>query len=205
MRLACDGVVIIATGPGPFLVPPELPSPQSEQSRWFSDEVQPHEPALRSYLRGAFPTMQNDVDDVVQESLLRVWRARAKSPINSAKAFLFKVARHLAIDVTRRNKVSPIDSVRDMEGLPVLQDGNGVVDAVSMQEKARILAQAIDSLPARCREVVILRKLQGLSQKETAARLGLAEKTIEAQLQRGIKRCEIFLRKRGLSDYYSDE
>jgi RNA polymerase sigma factor (sigma-70 family) len=40
------------------------------------------------------------------------------------------------------------------------------------------------SLPNRCREIVVLRKLEGLSQKETAAQLGLSEKTIEEQLSR---------------------
>lgn len=178
--------------------------PDPEQARWFTDEVQPHERALRSYLRNSFPAV-TDVDDVVQESLLRVWRARAKKPIKYAKGFLFKVARHMAIDVTRRDKVSPIDYVRDLGDLLVTADGPDAADTVSMQEKARMLAQAIHALPARCREVVIQRKLNALSQKETAALLGLAEKTVEAQLSRGIKRVEAYLRKRGVHNYFVDE
>lgn len=176
---------------------------KTESARWFAEEVHPHEASLRSYLHGSFPAVR-DVDDVVQESYLRVWRVRAAQPIASAKAFLFKVARHLALDLVRRRRVSPIEAVGDLSALPVLAGGAGVAEQVSLQEKIRALADAIEALPARCREVVILRKLQCLSQRETAEQLGLSEKTIEAQLARGLKRCEDFLRRRGVHSYYAE-
>lgn len=185
-------------------MPSELPTPNPDHARWFTDEVQPHEESLRNYLKHSFPTVR-DVDDVVQESLTRVWFARARQPIDSARAFLFKVARHMAIDVARRDKISPVDSVRDLDGLLVIANEPDVIDAVSTQEKARLLAQAIDTLPARCREIVILRKLQAVPQREVAARLGISEKTVEAQLARGLKRCEAFLRRKGVHHYYTDD
>lgn len=55
------------------------------QDRWFADEVQPHEPALRSYLR----SRASDVDDLAQESYMRVLSTRKAGPIDSAKAYLF--------------------------------------------------------------------------------------------------------------------
>jgi RNA polymerase sigma-70 factor (ECF subfamily) len=186
-------------------MPPEPLPPQSpERVRWFANEVQPHEPALRAYLRNSFPVVR-DVDDVVQESYLRLWQERAQRPVSYAKALLFKVARHLAIDFARRDRISPEEKVGDLERLNVIEEGADVVAAISRREKSRMLAQAIDSLPARCREIVILRKLQMVPQREVAARLGLAEKTVEAQLARGVKRCEEFLRKRGLHHHYTDE
>ena len=60
-----------------------MPS-HTDQARWFAEEVQPHDAQLRAYLRGAFPTAC-DVDDVMQESYLRVWRVRATGPISSAR------------------------------------------------------------------------------------------------------------------------
>ena len=174
---------------------------KSESTRWFTEEVHPHEASLRSYLHGSFPAVR-DVDDVVQESYLRVWRARASHPIASARAFLFKVARHLALDLVRRQRVSPLEAVDDLASLPVIEDGASVAERVSTQEKIRLLADAIEALPARCREVVVLRKLQSLSQRETALQLGLSEKTVEAQLARGLQRCEEYLRRRGVRSYY---
>jgi RNA polymerase sigma factor (sigma-70 family) len=176
----------------------------AEQSRWFADEVQPHAPALRAYLKNSFPTVR-DVDDIVQDSLLRIWLTRLAKPVRSAKGLLFLIARHAAIDSGRRKKVSPIVQVRDLEGLNAMEDGTDTVSVLSRREKILILAQAIDDLPARCREVVILRKLKNIPQKEVAAMLDLSEKTVEAHLSRGIKRCEGFLRKRGVQDSFSDE
>jgi RNA polymerase sigma-70 factor (ECF subfamily) len=76
------------------------------------------------------------------------------------------------------------------------------VDAIAAREKLLMLADALESLPPRCREVVILRKLQHVPQREVALRLGLAEKTVEAHLARGIARCEKFLRERGVRGWY---
>ena len=184
--------------------PPESLSNNAEQARWFSDEVQPHAPALRAYVKKSFPSVR-DVDDVVQESLLRIWRVRLANPVRSAKALLFEIARHTAIDLTRRKKVSPIDEVRDLDGLNAIENGADTLNVISRQEKILMLAQAIDDLPARCRKVIILRKLKLMSQKEVAAMLGLSEKTVEAHLARGVKRCEAFFRKRGIQNSFSDE
>lgn len=181
-----------------------MASQEAEQTRWFSEEVQPHEPSLRAYLRGSFPSVP-DVDDVVQESYLRVWKAWATQPIRSARAFLFRVARHHALDLVRRERVSPVSGVRDLAALLVVEDKPGIAEAVSRLEKVRLLADAIEALPARCRQIVVLRKLKCLPQKQVAAQLGLAEKTVEAQLARGVKRCEEFLRQRGVQGFYSDD
>ena len=61
-----------------------------------------------------------------------------------------------------------------------------------------ILTKAIQSLPDRCRQVLTLRKIYGLSQKEIAASLGIAEHTVEAQVATGMRRCAIFLARFGL-------
>ena len=183
---------------------PTVPPPTPDHARWFTEEVQPHAAALRSYLRGAFPTVR-DVDDVVQESCLRVWRTRLAQPIQSARGFLFKVARHLALDVVRRDAVSPVHAVRDLAALPVVEDRPGLAVALSKREKIQLLAAAIDALPSRCRAVVVLRKLECLPQKQVAARLGIAEKTVEAQLANAERRCAEFLRRRGVQGYFTDE
>ncbi len=174
-----------------------MPPHDTETARWFAAEVQPHEPALRGYLRGSFPAVR-DVDDVVQESYLRMWRARAAQPIQSAKAFLFTVARRLALDLVRRETISPLRGVGDLADLSVADDRLGAVESIGEQEKIRLLSEAIGALPARCREVVVLHKIKGLTQREVAVRLGLAEKTVENQVSLGMKRCEDFFRRRGI-------
>ncbi len=161
-----------------------------------------HDSALKSYLRQSFPDARHEVDDVVQESYLRIWKARAGQPLESAKAFLFKVARHVALDFLRRRHVSPLDSVGDFGALSVIEERPGVAESVSMDEKVRLLVQGLVTLPPRGREVMMLRKFKGLSQKEVAAQLGISEKTVDEHLCRGMKRLGAHLRERGVCSYY---
>ena len=168
------------------------PAPDSDHGRWFEHEVQAHDAQLKSYLRGSFPTVR-DVDDVVQESYLRVWKARLARPVHSAKSFLFQVARHLAIDLIRRERVSPVDVLPDLAGLSVLDDGPGVVEIACTREEIALLARAFDALPARCREVMMLRQIQGVPQKEIARRLGLSELTVQTHVVHGLRRLEAFM------------
>jgi len=180
-------------------LPPGTTAPV-DRVGWFKSEVQPHEPLLRNYLKGKFPAV-HDVDDVVQESYLRIWTVRATQPIASAKAFLFKIARHLAIDSLRRERASPICAVRELDALSVIEDGRSAPDVLSLEEKIRLLADALATLPDRCREIIVLHKLEGLSQKEVARRLNLSTRTVEVQVARGVKRIENFLRERGLGSF----
>jgi len=153
---------------------------------------------LRSYLRNRFPTAP-DLDDVVQESFLRVWKVRLGQPVRYAKALLFKVARHVVIDSARRSLISPIDRVTDLLAITVIDDvGQGPDEAACIREEVALLAAAIDSLPARCREILILRKLRNVPQKAIAAQLGISEQTVQVQVARGARRCEEFLRRRGV-------
>jgi RNA polymerase sigma-70 factor (ECF subfamily) len=171
--------------------------PDSEQSRWFAEEVQPHEPALRAYLRRRFPGTA-EVDDLVQESYLRMLRARKMGPIASAKAYLFTTARNLAFALFRRPPIFSTIPVTDLPASRIIQEGADVSEQVSTTQEIALLLEAIDALPNRCREIFILRKLHGLSQKEIAAQLTLSEQTVQVQVARGAKKCAHFLRLRGV-------
>ena len=172
-------------------------TPVADESRWFTEEVHAHDSQLKAYLRGAFPSVR-DVEDVAQESYLRIWRVRGKQPIQSAKAFLFKVARNVALNLVQRQRVSPIDVVADLAALPVVDDRPTAADAACTREEIVLLADGIEALPARCREIFILRRIKAVPQKEIAARLGISEQTVQAQVQRGVKHCEDFLRRHGV-------
>jgi RNA polymerase sigma factor (sigma-70 family) len=170
-------------------------SAPTDQSQWFKSEVHAHDGQLKSYLRGKFPSVQ-DVDDVVQESYLKVWKARMQNPIQSAKSFLFQVARHLAIDRIRRDKVRAVEPLPDFEVSSVLDDSPGVAEVACSREELRILAQAIHALPPRCREVIILRQIEGIPQREIAQRLNLSELTVQTHVVNGLRRVESFLHER---------
>jgi RNA polymerase sigma factor (sigma-70 family) len=164
---------------------------------WFTQELLPHEPMLRAWLRNRFPSLP-DIDDLVQEAYTRVLRARAAAPIASPKAFLFATARNVALDLCRREQVAGLQSITEMEKQSVLEDVPGALETVSRHQELELLTQAIQSLPERCRQVLTLRKIYGLSQKEIAAQLGISEHTVEAQVGNGMRRCADFLARYGL-------
>lgn len=73
-----------------------------------------------------------------------------------------------------------------------------MAESVGRQQELQILAQAIMSLPPRCREVMIMRKVYGWSQKEIAERLDISENTVEAQVRTGVRKCTERLAQYGL-------
>jgi RNA polymerase sigma-70 factor (ECF subfamily) len=166
-------------------------------TRWFAEEVHPHAPLLRSYLRGTFPAVR-DVDDLVQESILRVWRSHLAEPVRSAKSFLFQVARHLAFDQLRRDRGRAIPS-HEFDATAVPEEAPDAAEALAHRERIALLSDALAALPHRCREVVYLRRLCGCSQKEVATRLGISVRTVESQYLRGLRLCAAYLRRRGVA------
>lgn len=175
--------------------PPCTASP-ADATQWFNQEVHPHGSQLKAHLRNSFPSIR-DLDDVVQESYLRVWRAKAVRPIQSAKAFLFKVGRHIALDLVRRDRISPVTIAGDLASLPVLEDRLDAAEILTEQEKISLVGDAIVALPARTRAAIILHKVKGLSQADVARELGCTEKAVEHQIARGVQLCGQYLRQRG--------
>ncbi len=173
-------------------------NPPSENSRWFASEVEPHESSLRSYLRNVFPALP-DLDDLVQESYARLIRAKDAGRVSYAKAFLFTTARNAALDLFRRRNVVAIELVADFAKLHVLDDRPDAAEAVSRQQELEMLAGAVRDLPARCRQVMTLRLLYGMAQKDIAADLRISEHTVKTQLAKGMRRCAAYFDERGVS------
>ena len=179
-------------------LPPSDDVSHAEQSRWFAEEVQPHEPMLRAYLRKNFPGLF-DVDDVVQVSYLKLLRMKASGSLQSARGFLFVTARHVALDTFRRNRTVSLESIAESERPSIIaEEGAGPDEVASRNQELELLADAIESLPRRCRQVLKLRKIYGLSHKEIAQRLGISERTVNVQVGNGFRRCAQFLQARGV-------
>jgi RNA polymerase sigma-70 factor (ECF subfamily) len=166
-------------------------------------EVQPHEAELRAYLLRRFPS-SGDIDDVIQESYLRLLQLRGTRPIRSPKAYLFATARNVILAIFRRPKLFVPMPVTELDESRIMMDGADIVEQVSTSQEIGLLLDAIETLPLRCREIFILRKLHGLSQKEIARRLGISEQTVEVQIGRGARKCAEYLRSLGVTGRTDD-
>jgi RNA polymerase sigma-70 factor (ECF subfamily) len=157
-----------------------------------------NEKALKRFLR-RFIKSREGIDDLAQEAFLRAFAAESERLVISPKAFLFKVAKNLALNELARQRSVTIESLGDSEGQDVLEDSGqaAVDDAVDGRERIRMLARAIAVLPPQCAKVFILRKMQGLSQKEIAARLNISVRTVENHVALGLVRCKAYMRAHG--------
>ena len=173
-----------------------MPPESSPVARWFEMEIKPHEPCLRGYLRSRV-SQSGDIDDVVQETYRRVLHAKSKRTIKSPRGLLFSVARNAVVDLFRRNRPSRTFFVAEMSELDVSSDDD-TLETVSLRDEKAVLRAAIRSLPPKCREIFVLRKIEGLSHREIAGRLGISLHTVESQLTKGLHRCQKFFQAKGL-------
>jgi RNA polymerase sigma-70 factor (ECF subfamily) len=176
---------------------------------WFKREILAHEKSLVRYLLRTWPNPQ-EVPDLRQDTYVRVYEAAAKSRPQSPKSFLFAIARNLMADHIRRRRIVAIDAVGDLNALNVLIDTVSSEHRASAQQELRRLAEAMDRLPPKCREVVWMRRVDDLPQKEVAILLNISQKTVEKHVMKGMKllaqavsECEPAEGSRGTSDQCS--
>ena len=155
-----------------------------ERAIWLGRQVLPHEPALRAWLKrrnlGGL-----EIDDVVQETYARLIQAESVAHVHDAKNYAFQVAGSVVIDHLRRMKVVPLASVPGLDYLEVGSEEPSPERQVIDRDELTRLAEMIARLPGKIRDVFTLRRVQGLSQREVAAKLNLAESTVEKHMARG--------------------
>jgi len=155
-----------------------------ERAIWLGRHVLPHEPALRAWLRrrnlGGL-----EIDDVVQETYTRLFQAESVAHIHETRNYAFQVAGSVVIDHLRRMKVVPLASVPGLDYLEVGSEEPSPERQVIDRDELTRLAGMIARLPGKVRDVFTLRRVYGLSQREVADRLGLAESTVEKHMAKG--------------------
>jgi RNA polymerase sigma factor (sigma-70 family) len=161
-----------------------VPVAVSDVGVWFVREVLPLEGALMQFLRRSWRN-RSDVEDLCQDVYVRVYEAAQKQIPDPVKPFVFTTARNLLINRVRREQIVPIESIGDLGALDIAADEPGPDRNVMAREELRRLQAALDSLPPRCREAVTLRKIEGLSRREIAARMGISEDTVHRHLTDG--------------------
>jgi len=151
---------------------------------WFKREILAHDARLLRYLLRVW-RKKDEVYDLRQETYARVYEAALATRPRSARSFLFTTAHHLMADRLRRERVVSIEAVADIDALNLSVDEISAEQHVSARQELKLLALALDRLPPRCRKVMWLRRVEGLSQREVAERLGVSVKAVEQQVSKG--------------------
>jgi RNA polymerase sigma factor (sigma-70 family) len=144
---------------------------------------------LKKFL-GRFLPVQQDIEDVAQEAYLRAYVAEQRQSIEQPKAFLFRVAKNLAL--TRlSSKSRRITDYIEEAGKSVVVDTSPASDEeLEAQQCFGLYCEAVAALPEKCRQVFLLRKVHGLSHREIGERLRLSISSVEKYLREGILACQ---------------
>jgi RNA polymerase sigma-70 factor (ECF subfamily) len=139
---------------------------------------------LRQYLRRRMQAYPDEVEDLVQETLLALHLHRGSyDPTQPVTAWMLAIARHKLVDAWRRRgrREDLHDAIDDVDesrlAAPVVEEGT-----------RRDLDQLLQSLPQAQRMAIVLTKVEGLSVAEASARTGASESAIKVQVHRGLKR-----------------
>jgi RNA polymerase sigma-70 factor (ECF subfamily) len=118
---------------------------------------------------------------------MRVCEAAQKQIPVPAKPFVFAVARNLVIDHVRRENVVPIESISDPDAVEAASDAPGPDRSAIARDELRRLEEALDRLPPRAREAMVMKKVEGLTRREIATRMGITEKTVKWHLNEAVR------------------
>lgn len=163
-----------------------------ELRRWFCESVLPHEAVLTRFIRRNWRDAEEAIDirqDVYERALVG---ARRDLPAE-ARYYLLTIARNVLINRARRAKIVSFELVADLESLGIVDEAMATERQIDARDALRRAQAGLEALPPRCREVVRLRKVEGLSTREVAERLGVGKDTVERQLTLGMRALADFM------------
>jgi RNA polymerase sigma-70 factor (ECF subfamily) len=155
---------------------------------WVSRHILPLEARLRSWLRSAFPSI--DADDVIQETYCRISALESVGHIADPRSYFFQTARNVVLQQIRRTRVVSIEAASGLSEFDqALAEDDASPERIVAGRRALARVEAlIAALPDRCRQIFQLRKIEGVSQREIASRLGVTETIVENEVTRGLRR-----------------
>ena len=125
---------------------------------------------------------QEEAEDVVQDTMERLWRERDNfSLINSIEAWTLRLVRNLSLDRLKRSGRNTVALDAERDAAPVA----GTDQQVEMEEKMRIVREAMDRLPEIQRSIMQLRDIEGKTYTEIANILQISEAQVKVYLHRG--------------------
>lgn len=142
-----------------------------------------------------FLSGQQDIEDVVQETYLRAYSASSDRDIEQPKAFLFRIAKNIALNELTRKSRQITDYIEDCSPSSVIDHGVSVEEEIQARQTLGIYCEALATLPEKCRKVYLLRKVHGLSHQEIAERMELTVSSVEKYLTRGMLHCKAYMEK----------
>jgi RNA polymerase sigma-70 factor (ECF subfamily) len=159
---------------------------------WFCDEVLPLERRLTQFIRRNW-RVADDVRDLTHDVYeLAIAGGRKGLPFNT-QGFLLMIARNHLINRAKRQKIVSFELVADLETMDREIDLSATERHLAARDTLRRARDGIEQLSPRVRQIVLMRKVDGLNTRETAERLGIGVDAVERQLAMGMKALADFM------------
>lgn len=155
-------------------------------NEWFCREVLPLEGPLTRFIRRNW-RVADDVMDLRHDVYERAFTgARKELPVNT-RQYLFTIARNHLINSAKRARIVSFEHVADLETVDSDIDLFEAERHLTARDSLRRVLAGLEKLSPRVREIVELRKIEGLTPQETADRLGIGKDAVSGQLVMGMK------------------
>ncbi|MDD0975115.1 RNA polymerase sigma factor [Pseudomonas fontis] len=158
--------------------------PDEPEDRSLTRLYQRHRHELLAFLTRRVRCRET-ASDLLQDAFIRLMHSE-RSEVGNLRAFLYRIANNLSIDHARRNQVRGVNDAQALEEL--VTETTPERSAVASNTLAH-LERLIDGLPSPTREVFLLARVEQMSYKDIAARLGLEPRAVERHLNKALSHC----------------
>ncbi|HWB49293.1 MAG TPA: sigma-70 family RNA polymerase sigma factor [Stellaceae bacterium] len=135
--------------------------------------------------------------DILQETWLRAALAKPGARVVNQRAYLHRVAEHVAMDHLRRNVAESWRQANDAVLTDIVDSAPNPEQVATARQELDILHEAVRDLPPKCRAVFLLYRGRGLPARKIAERLGISEKTVEKHIAKAMMHCRRRLKEAG--------
>lgn len=123
-------------------------------------------------------------EDIVQEVMVSFWLRRNITKVYNLNSYLYQSTRFQVFKLIRKGKNMQMSSLENVEVIdPHLTENN-----LHLEDIYKSLLYLVEKLPARCKEIFLLRRMEGMSIKEISIKLKISQKTVENQLTIALKK-----------------
>ena len=147
---------------------------------------------------------QQDIEDVTQEAFLKAYNVERKRDIEHPKAYLFQIARNVALEGLRKKNSQIADQIVDYDENSITGCESSVEAHMETQQYLGAFCQAAAQLTPKCRRVFLMRKVYGFSYKEITERLGISLSTAEKHMRNGMLQTSAYMREHSDFDEQRD-
>ena len=161
--------------------------------RWVSLHVIPQEQKIRGALR-RLGVAESDIDDLIQEAYCRLATLKSVDHIDQPGAYFMQIIKNAWRDGLRRARVVRLEDFTENTALIVEDEAAGVEAMVIAREQLELVEALLATLPERCRTIFTWKRMEGISQREIARRLGVSEHVVENDIQKALRTIQRALR-----------